>query len=366
MLQTLWLPLYRICALGAILFSALLYLHYLSPVDSGFCGAGGGCETVRSSGISYFGSRYVNLPLVGIVAYVTLFCASLFNPESALRRYLHWPSAAGGVAALGFVVYQALVLKAFCWLCLVVDGFAVSLAFLSLVPVGGKAPPANLLRRWAWLSLLGAALALPAAWTWLKPLPPVPQGILALYKPGKINVVEFADFQCPYCLTFHPRLKRVIEKYGDRVHFVRRHMPLVQHEHAEPAAFAAVCAEAQGQGEKMADELFRAVLRADTVSKLAKKLSLDLPKFEACLKAPETRQRIEADQALLQEAGFQGLPTTYVGNRILVGLKSTPVLEEAFELAARGDEPQGVPGNLFLALSALVVLGVAFAGRSER
>ncbi|MEN9580123.1 MAG: hypothetical protein RJA70_3132 [Pseudomonadota bacterium] len=362
-LQNLWLTLYRICALGAILFSALLYLHYLSPVDSGFCSEGGGCETVRSSGFSYFGSRYVNIPLVGVIAYAALFSASLFSADSPVRRYLHWPSVAGGVAALGLVITQALYLKAFCWMCVVVDSFGVGLAFLSLLAIG-KGPAAEPLRRWAWLSLLGAALVLPAAWAWLKPLPPVPEAILALYKPGKINVVEFADFQCPYCLTFHPRLKRVVEKYGDQVHFVRRHMPLLQHQFAERAAFAAVCAEAQGQGENMADKLFRTPIRAETISKLATELKLDLPAFESCLKSDTTVQRIEADRALLSEAGFQGLPTTYVGNQVLVGLKATPVIEEAFELAAKGDQPQGIPASLFLALCALVVLGVGFAGRN--
>src|SRR6185503_6117111 len=94
--------------------------------------------------------------------------------------------------------------------------------------------------------------------------------VRAVYEPGKINVVEFADFECPYCRALHPVLKRVIQDYpADRVHFVRKHVPLEMHELARPAARAAVCTEEQGKGEAMADALVQAELSEAAIRRAA-------------------------------------------------------------------------------------------------
>ena len=364
MLHTLWLAIYRICALSAILFSALLYAHYLSPVDSGFCAAGGGCEAVRASGFGDFGSRFVNIPLIGVLAFGSLFAGSLFPKNSAVRRHLHWPSALGGVSALGLIIVQALVIKAYCWMCLLVDGLGVALAFSSLNLSMAGQPQRSVLRRWAWAALAGSAFVLPLSWTWLKPLPPIPQPIRALYEPGKINVVEFADFQCPFCVALHPRLKSLVSEYGDRVHFVRRHMPLPRHKFASHAAKGAVCSEAQGKGEEMADKLFEHELREDVAFVFAEDLGLDLDAFRQCMNAESTKKRLQADRELLQAAGFEGLPTTYIGDRLIVGLRERAVLKDAFEQARAGSSLGGLSPSLFLAIAALLALGIAFAGRS--
>src|ERR1043165_5431603 len=78
-----WLAFSRAAVLVAILSSVALYIHYLNPADSGFSGFAAlhsGCEDVRRSGISYFGSPYLSMPLVGLVAYGSLFVLSMLRP----------------------------------------------------------------------------------------------------------------------------------------------------------------------------------------------------------------------------------------------------------------------------------------------
>src|SRR5919204_656027 len=62
-----------------------------------------------------------------------------------------------------------------------------------------------------------------------------------------VEIIEFSDFQCPYCLSAHPTVKRVLDTYGDRVRFVYRNYPLQNHPDAKPAAEAAQCANEQGR-----------------------------------------------------------------------------------------------------------------------
>ena len=71
-----------------------------------------------------------------------------------------------------------------------------------------------------------------------------------------IELIEFADFQCPFCLAASPTVKRVLDTYGDRIHFVYRNFPLQNHPDARPAAEAAQCANEQGQFWAYHDRLF--------------------------------------------------------------------------------------------------------------
>src|SRR5690606_14821924 len=142
--------------------------------------------------------------------------------------------------------------------------------------LGRRAEPVGL--HPAGWAVLGA-LAVLAPWLWpkLKPAPPVPAKVAAYYEPGKINVVEFADFQCPFCRRLHTQLKNIIEDYAGRVNFVRLHMPLASHAHARPAARAAVCAAKQGKEEAMADRLFEAEsLEQESLLSEARALGLNM------------------------------------------------------------------------------------------
>ncbi|HEX7670399.1 MAG TPA: vitamin K epoxide reductase family protein, partial [Polyangiaceae bacterium] len=256
--SSLWLVLCRVSVLSALAASAALYLQYLRPAEAAFCGLESGCEAVRRAGFSYFfGSPLFSIPLVGLVAYAVVLWISLFAPEAP---WTLWLTSVGAVGALGLLGAQTFVVHAFCWLCVAVDVSAVlSAAFAFAERRTRRQHSGNAfdpLKRGAWILLSGVAIAFPTVWTIVKPAPPVPASVRALYVPGKVNVVEFADFECPYCRRLHPVLKSVLHEYpAERLHFVRRHVPLPGHPDALPAARAAVCAEQQGLGEKLADKL---------------------------------------------------------------------------------------------------------------
>src|SRR5206468_11322854 len=75
-------------------------------------------------------------------------------------------------------------------------------------------------------------------------------------KDAPIELVEFSDFQCPFCQRANPTVEQVLKSYGNRIKFVYRHYPLPNHPNARPAAEAAACAEAQGQFWPYHDRLF--------------------------------------------------------------------------------------------------------------
>jgi predicted DsbA family dithiol-disulfide isomerase len=219
------------------------------------------------------------------------------------------------------------------------------------------------LRPWAWALLaLSCALA-PLVWPRVRPEPPVPRALLRYYEKGRINVVEFADFECPHCRDLHPRLKAMLADYGDRVHFTRLHAPLPMHKGSRGAARAAVSAEAQGKNDPMADRLFSLPeLSPESIRKAALELGLDAKAFDACLTDPKTDARIDADIAMLESAGFEGLPTTYVGAERILGAQPDEVFRDALDATARGEGQSGVPGwayvgGFFALVAALVLLG---------
>jgi len=143
-------------------------------------------------------------------------------------------------------------------------------------------------------------------------------------------------------------------------------MPLPRHTSALGAAKAAVCAEAQGKGDEMADRLFEVEdLGPQSLRRIAVELGLDAKAFDACVASAGTADRIQRESKLLRDAGFQGLPTTYVGARQIVGAQGEEVFREAFDAAARGDAGAGVSGSMFAAIIAVVVGGVAFLGRAD-
>jgi predicted DsbA family dithiol-disulfide isomerase/uncharacterized membrane protein len=361
----IWLVLCRAAVLVALLASSALYVHYLSPADSGFCGLHSGCEDVRRSGLSYFQSRFLSMPLVGLVAYASVFAVSLVRPSGPELTAL---AGIGGLLGLALLGAQAFYVRAFCWLCTIVDASAiVAAAAAFLHRRSGEGDGTDPLRRGAWAAFAVVAILVPIGWTVLKPAPPVPTVIVRQYLPGKINVIEFADFECPFCRKLHPVLKRVISEYpADRVHFVRKHVPLEVHDMALPAARAAVCAEAQGKGEAIAERLIDIELSAAEIRRAAVGAGVDAALFDQCLKSNVPDLRIVADRRLLEDAGMEGLPTTYIGGTRILGVVSEAALRDAFDKAARNEGSSGLPAPVYAALAAALVLATAWLGRSRR
>lgn len=95
---------------------------------------------------------------------------------------------------------------------------------------------------------------------------------------ASITVVEFSDFECPYCAKYYPTVVQMLKDYGDKIKFTYRHFPLSFHQYAQKAAEAYECAKAQGKGWEMYDKLFTlsgsSKLTTDSINQAAKELKL--------------------------------------------------------------------------------------------
>lgn len=351
-----WLVVLRVATLAALAASAALLSDYTADTPT-FCSAASGCGAVRASELSHIQlgeGRFVPLPLFGLLGFALLFAASL-----ASRRATQVAAYVGGAAAAFLLYTQAFVLQQFCWLCVMTDVSALVAAgaAFGLRPNVWEEEARARLRGWAWWALGALVIAAPLAWPGVKTAPAVPSSVLRYYQPGKLNVVEFADFECPACRRFAGTLKTVLESYGPRVHFVRLNKPLAMHPHARDAARAAVCGEAQHKAEPMAEGLFATEdLSPAGIDKVAKAVGLEPKAFESCMLDPATEARVERESSLLVPPALEGLPTTYIGGKRLLGAQSPETVADALERAARGEGASGVSGYVYVPLVALLGL----------
>jgi protein-disulfide isomerase len=135
-----------------------------------------------------------------------------------------------------------------------------------------------------------------------------------------VTIVEFADYQCPYCAQEEPILQRLLRDYESRIRLVFHDYP-VGHPHSMELAQAARCAGEQGGFWAMHDFLFK---RAETVdigrlAQYASGLGLDGEALDACVKSGRYRKSVEADAAAAQKAGVRGTPTFFVNGKRLDG-----------------------------------------------
>jgi protein-disulfide isomerase len=136
-----------------------------------------------------------------------------------------------------------------------------------------------------------------------------------------VTVVEFSDFQCPYCVRSRQTVNRVRETYGDRVRWVFRHFPLDFHAQAEKAGEAAACAGEQGKFWEMHDQLWAnsTKLQVGDLKAHAATLGLDAASFGQCLDSGKHAGLVEADLRAGQSYGVSGTPAFFVNGRPLVG-----------------------------------------------
>jgi protein-disulfide isomerase len=136
-----------------------------------------------------------------------------------------------------------------------------------------------------------------------------------------LTVVEFADFECPYCKQATGTLEPVLREYGDNVRFIYRHMPLPNHRFAFKAAQAAVCADQQGQFWPYHDLLFSRSpeLSAASLEDLARSLKLNMSDFAACLSNEDSRAIVTADMKEATRLGVASTPTFFVNGRMVKG-----------------------------------------------
>jgi protein-disulfide isomerase len=156
-------------------------------------------------------------------------------------------------------------------------------------------------------------------------------------KDAPVTIVEFSDFQCPYCKRVEPTLEQVKKTYGDKVRLVWKHEPLPFHPRAEPAAELASEARAE-KGDKgfwdAHDKLFemQPKLEDADLDKVASDLGLSMDKFHAALKDHKYKKDIDADSEMGDDVQASGTPHFFVNGRRLVGAqpfeKFQPIIDE--------------------------------------
>ncbi|MFA5945536.1 MAG: thioredoxin domain-containing protein [Patescibacteria group bacterium] len=141
-------------------------------------------------------------------------------------------------------------------------------------------------------------------------------------KKAKVVVVEYSDFQCPFCGQHHPSLQQMVKDYGDQVVWVMRNFPLTSiHPNAEPAANAAECASEQGKFWEFGDTLManQTSLSDDYYKTVAGNLKLNMKKFNDCYASRKYQSVIDADAASGQTAGVNGTPATFINGQLVSG-----------------------------------------------
>ena len=138
---------------------------------------------------------------------------------------------------------------------------------------------------------------------------------------GPVTIVEYGDFQCPFCLRSRPTIKQVMDTYPQQVRIVYKHFPLSFHREAMNAHRAAEAAREQGKFWEMHDRIFDTPsdLTADTMRKHAEALGLDLAKFDEAYKSERVQKRIAADQEEGRKVGVRGTPAFFVNGKYIAG-----------------------------------------------
>jgi protein-disulfide isomerase len=129
-----------------------------------------------------------------------------------------------------------------------------------------------------------------------------------------ITVVEFSDFQCPYCYLATPQLRAMLKAYPTQVKLIFKQFPLDRQSQAAMAAAAAIAAHKQGKFWPMHDALFASHndLSRPTILSLASAIGLDMKRFEADLDSAETRQTVAQDEEDGTRAGVMATPTIFI------------------------------------------------------
>lgn len=332
---------------AGLVASTILFVDYTRPAPV-FCDGGGGCDAVRRTVFAHV--LGVPTPTFGVLGFVALFSlSSLRGPRIRLAQLL-FAAVAALFAAIFLGVQQSI--GAFCKYCVVADLSLLVILLVSILRFRlGEDPPAaprlrGLLLAMLLLSVVGVSgwgIAHPVA---VAPRPafgedggPPPAIVLdeiAKTPADKVLVIDFVDFECPFCRETHGELSPLLERHKDRIRFVRKHVPLRMHPHAKDAAKAAICCGEQGKEDAMSEALVKAPvdsLTPEGCRSLARGLGVDLDRYDGCLRAAGTDERLNADLAYFRAQGPGGLPTIWIGKEKIVGATERAEFQQAFSRA---------------------------------
>lgn len=152
-----------------------------------------------------------------------------------------------------------------------------------------------------------------------------------------VTILEWSDFQCPFCREAQPVLGRLLAEFPEQVRLVFKDFPLRSHELAVPAAIAARCASAQGRFWEYHDLLFVAqpAFTRDELVGYARRLGLDVPRFTECLDAARFQEDVMADQSEGRAAGVHATPTFFVNGQKIEGALPIEEFRDAIRRALR-------------------------------
>jgi len=156
-----------------------------------------------------------------------------------------------------------------------------------------------------------------------------------------VTIVEFSEFQCPFCARVAPTLKRIEETYKSSVRIVWKHLPLQEiHKNAMGASLAAEAAGRQGRFWEFHDRLFadQTKLGPDDLKLHAKELQLDMSRFETDLLNSDHKKKIDADMAEAKALDIRGTPGIFINGRFVAGAQPFDVFAKIIdeELAKKG------------------------------
>ena len=147
-----------------------------------------------------------------------------------------------------------------------------------------------------------------------------------------VTLVEYADYECPYCQQIAPVLARLSEEYADRLAFAYKDVPLPMHTNAQKASEAAHCAGNQGKYWQYHDLLFASKqLDAARLTEHAQTLRLDTEAFNKCLESGEKSALVKAQLAEAQTLGLSGTPSFFINGRFFSGMLPYEKLKEIVE-----------------------------------
>lgn len=159
-----------------------------------------------------------------------------------------------------------------------------------------------------------------------------------------ITIVEFSDYQCPYCKRWYDTVStRLMADYKDKIRFVYRDLPLSSiHPEAQAAAEAADCAGEQGVYWKYHDALFGAQygLGGEAYTKYATELGLNMDAFAACVSEHRYKSEVDTDASFATSMGLNSTPTFFINGLAVVGAQPYEVFQQIIDKELAGEIPK--------------------------
>ncbi len=158
-----------------------------------------------------------------------------------------------------------------------------------------------------------------------------------------ITIVEFSDYECPYCRQWHSEVyTQIIDTYGDQIRFVYRDFPLESiHVNAKPAAEAANCANEKGVFWDFHDKLFSMELglSPSAYQEYATQLGLDAQEFQECIESRRYQQEVQSDFDFAANLGVRSTPTFFITGIAVVGAQPFEIFQQVIERELAGEIP---------------------------